>query len=207
MKCGDIVLVKTIKDTLTFILILKSKKDGSLIGCQMRKSNEMDLTIHKQSIIATTKQLGKRAENKNTRKKYRSNSEDEPDNISYSIYVEKIEGMKYDSIVMSNKIRTLDASSVIKIVGHLGDKELYKVLEGYEEYIKIQELHKELHELKKKIAICQFNNKDYKVYQNRLGEVVRELKFPPKSQRCKHEPRPGIIAPKGYIKIYLGGRG
>ncbi|MFR8870766.1 hypothetical protein [Paraclostridium sordellii] len=80
----------------------------------------------------------------------------------------------------------------------------YKKIVQYEqisELVSINNLHKELKIIKKKIEICKFNNKDYEKLQIRRDDIIEELGFATDINSYKNEKFNGYrVAPsKGYI--------
>lgn len=186
---------------ISFIAVIGRNNNRDIIGCQMRRANAEDIEIFNESKKVTSKQHNKR-ETRSKNKHPKTNKE-----RSISVYISSREDLQDDAIVMTNKVRVVKQENIIKRVGELSQDELEGMLKGYNQYVKIQNLHKELHELKRKIAVYQFNNQNYSAYQKRLDEVLEELGFNHNTYKNNRNSRINAIPYKGPIRIYLGGRG
>jgi len=102
----------------------------------------------------------------------------------------------------------LKKKNIVKKISEVDISKSKEVIEKYKNYIKIQNLHKELHDLKRKITLAQFNNVDYKELEERKSQVLKELGYEEKHHVSQNRMFDGFrVAPTpGYIKVYKGGR-
>lgn len=178
MKSRDILIARNSKDRIKYYVALRMNSDNSILVCEMRRATEKDVHLRQ------AKKLGQN-----------------------EMYIEKRDNLPADSIIMINKTTNILSKHIIRVIGSLKGKEFTLLNQKVEQKERIRHLHKELHELKRKILICQFNNQDYRLYESRLDYIIKELNFPKRYTKSKKQPRPGVIMPKGKIKVYLGGRG
>lgn len=142
-------------------------------------------------------------------------------NMRDVIYIGKKCSLRFEAAILTSRAYKLSIERLIKVLpitpSKIDEKELTrslnKALKKYNEMCKyeqpreivsINDLHKELKRINRKIEICKFNNEDYSQLQIRRDDIVDELGFATDIKRYNHKQFNGYrVAPsKGYIKIY-----
>ncbi|AOY74694.1 hypothetical protein [Clostridium formicaceticum] len=124
------------------------------------------------------------------------------------VYIGHPKGLKNESVAMIYRLFYISEKDIIKNLSKIEKIKAQEVLDEYERYIRIRSLHKELHNLKKKITLAQFNNTDYRGLEKRLSEVLEEIGYEDIISKSRYKVFNGFrVAPtEGYTKVYGGGR-
>lgn len=200
---GDIYLVKLSNQKVIPALCLKKLNENEIFIAQIRSATKMDHQIDQKELkLKNAKQI----KNKKRKKKEIEKLNKLPNKKFIAIGQPK--GLKDDSVVMLTKTFKVSISSIIKCIAVVDKKILEESINLYEGIKRNNKLHKELHLLKKKIQLAQFNNEDYRKYEDRLQKILKELDY----ENSKNIPNnKGYrnyreVPNEGYIKVYLGGR-
>ena len=128
------------------------------------------------------------------------------ENYKNAVKIGKPKGLQYEAVVLINKCHKFKGKQIVRRIANLDLKTSERVMRRYRN--SKPQLHKELHSIKRKIFLAQMNNENYGDLENRLQEILKELKYPTGEIEDEHRAFKGFReAPsKGPIKIYLGGR-
>lgn len=152
--------------------------------------------------------LSKEAKSKNGRKEDdKANSETKK--IVDSIYIGQPVGLKSASVVMLKKIHLIKKDAVIKQIAKVTDQDYEKCVQSYETIKRISNLHQQLHKIKKKIQLAQYNNEKYRDLEIQKDQILKELGYT-NQPLFEKEKKPYLnfreVPNKGRIKVYKGGR-
>lgn len=129
--------------------------------------------------------------------------------IKDTVYIGQPVGLKSSSVVMLKKIHLLKRNAVIKQVAELMAEDFKKCLETFETTEKIRNLHLQLHKIKKRIQLAQYNNEKYRNLEIQKDQILKELGYN-NQPLFEKEKKPYLnfreVPNKGRIKVYKGGR-
>ncbi len=133
------------------------------------------------------------------------------------IVIKKNEHLKFDTAILYNQMYRINNKCIQYKITDVDNKYISNIMKMYNKCNKynrdkqikndlplINDLHKELHKIKRKIEICKFNNEDYSKLEARLNEIVNELGCSYDNKRHNYKPFNGhrVAVNEGYIKIY-----
>jgi hypothetical protein len=131
-------------------------------------------------------------------------------NRTNNFYIGQPKGLKSPSVVMLRKVYQVRLEDIKKELASINTDILAQVIEKRNFTLEQDSLHLELHQLKKKILLAQFNNEKYGDLQKRLDIILKKLNYnnPKKIQKAQPKGYRNYrdTPSSGYIKVYLGGR-
>ncbi len=115
--------------------------------------------------------------------------------------------MKYNSVAIAYRLIEVKETDILKYISHVPVTIVIEILKTNDKYIKNNNLHKELHKIKKEITIAQFNNQNYDELEKKKDQILEELGYPITSSHHKSGSFTRLRhIPSKSIKIYYGGR-
>lgn len=174
-------------------LCLDVFSDGFLFA-QLRKANEEDIfnTLDRETMERINRGRPEKDHIK-IREKYEINT----------VFIDQPPGLDSKSVVMVKKRYKVQSHEIIKEIAKVPEEIVIKCHQLIEQINKIDKLQRELHYLKKKVQLAQFNNERYSHYEARIDEILEEIGYPTRrrgSRRAYLNYRE--VPTKGYIKIY-----
>lgn len=124
------------------------------------------------------------------------------------VYIGKPDGLRNESVAIAYFMIEIKEKDILSYISKIEEYQVKEIIKKYEKFLKMQNLHKELNDIKKKIALAQFNNQDYKNLEERKSKVLEELGYKEVFKSSPYRQFNGFReAPStGYIKVYKGGR-
>jgi hypothetical protein len=128
-----------------------------------------------------------------------------------TFYIGNPEGLRSESVVMLYRTYNISNEDIVKKIASITDSKIVDdILNAYKKYNKHKVLHYELHEIKKKILLAQFNNEDYRKEEKELEAILEELgysSYKDVENRFKEFAGYRVAPSRGKIKIFRGGGG
>lgn len=129
--------------------------------------------------------------------------------ITDTVYIGQPVGLKSSSVVMLKKTHLIKRDAIIKQIAELTAEDFKKCLQIFETAEKVQNLHQQLHKIKKKIQLAQYNNEKYRDLEILKDQILKELGYN-NQPLFEKEKKPYLnfreVPNKGRIKVYKGGR-
>ncbi|WKA53184.1 hypothetical protein [Planococcus shixiaomingii] len=197
---GVVCLIKISADRIVPALCLK-EVNGSYSFAQIRRaSNEDIVNIQPAKNEKVKDKKRKKEENQMT-----NNKKQEVD----SIYIGQPAGLKSTSVVMLRKIFLINNNAIIKQIAEVPIEDYQKCLQTFRKIKRINELHQQLHRIKKKIQLAQYNNEKYGDLEKLKDQILKEIGYS-NQPLFEKEKKPyknfREVPNKGRIKVYYGGR-
>lgn len=197
---GIVSLIRISADRIVPALYLMDENE-SYTFAQIRKANNED-TLPVDSL----KKEKVRGRNRRPEEK---RVKDEKKNKIDSVYIGQPVGLKSTSVVMLKKIHVVKSDSIIKKIATVQDEDFKKCLLMHKEIKRTNDLHQQLHKIKKKIEMAQYNNEKYRDLEKQKDQILKEIGYSNQPLVTK-EKKPYLnfreVPNKGRIKVYKGGR-
>ncbi|MBT2572334.1 hypothetical protein [Planococcus sp. ISL-110] len=199
---GEVFLIRISSDRIVPALCLLDE-NGEYCFAQIRKGN-----IEKENIIIPPKPLITKSKKGRHKKRQK---EDEPKKekkiIVDSINIGQPQGLKSESVVMLKKLHYIKNDAIIKRLATISSKDFEKCLLTYKEIKRMNDLHQELHKIKRRIQLAQLNNEKYGDLEKKKDQTLKAIGYSNKSLIAK-EKKPYLnyreVPDKGRIKVYRG---
>lgn len=145
---------------------------------------------------------------KSEKSKYIVSQLKKPNKNEYNVVnIGKPEGLKYEAVAIAYRLFEVKETDLLKCISNVSVAIVDKILQTYKKFIVNNNLHTELHKIKKKITIAQFNNQDYEKLEKRKDQILEEIGYPITSSFHKSGDFTRLrYVPSKSIKIYYGGR-
>jgi len=159
---GIVSLIRISADRIVPALYLMDENE-SYTFAQIRKANNED-TLPVDSL----KKEKVRGRNRRPEEK---RVKDEKKNKIDSVYIGQPVGLKSTSVVMLKKIHVVKSDSIIKKIATVQDEDFKKCLLMHKEIKRTNDLHQQLHKIKKKIEMAQYNNEKYRDLEKQKEKI------------------------------------
>ncbi|MBX0314154.1 hypothetical protein [Planococcus glaciei] len=197
---GVVCLIRISADRIVPALYLMDENE-SYSFAQIRKANNEDrLPLHpvKQEKVKSKKGRLEEKQLKVDKK-----------NIIDSVYIGQPIGLKSASVVMLKKVHVVKSDSIIKQIATVPVEDFKKCLLMHKEIKRTNDLHQQLHKIKKKIQLAQYNNEKYGDLEKQKDQILKEIGYS-NQPLVNKEKKPYLnfreVPNKGRIKVYKGGR-
>lgn len=165
---GKISLIKVEKKVMPAVCI--DKTDKSFLYLQLAPANEEDKF---NSLDFKTRMKRNKGKPENRQKKIIHASKIK------RYYIGVLEGLKNESSVLLDRQFIITEKNIVKELANLPQDKLKKIIVSYKEYHHFKQLRNEMYLLKQEIEISKLNNTPYIKEEQRLTQILSELKFPP----------------------------